>query len=161
MYRPLQWPPGRCIPACTGQGVYPSKHWPGVYPSMHWARGCLARGVHVYPSMHWAGGWGYLPRGGVCPVHAGIDAHTPYEQNDRHMWKHNLAATMLRTVINSVLSIQLRTVINSVLSIQCPITTIKCFVLQAISLNRTKADNLQVWWNMDLVLLPGVTIAFR
>ena len=37
-------------------------------------------------------------QGGICPVHAGIHP-TPCEQNDRRLWKHNLAATTLRTVI--------------------------------------------------------------
>ena len=125
-YRPLQWPQESVyIPACTGQGcVYPSMHWPeGVYPSMHWAGGvsawgcvprgcipaCTGQGVCL-PGVVYPGGC--LPRGcllGVsalgrgclpvvsAPVHAGI--HTPHEQNHRHLWKHNLAATTLRMVI--------------------------------------------------------------
>ena len=40
--------------------------------------------------------WGYLPGRGVsAPVHTGIP---PCEQNHRRLWKHNLAATTLRTV---------------------------------------------------------------
>ena len=95
-----------CIPACTGQGVCVSQHALG--------RGCvsqktLGRGC-VYPSMHWI--WGICP-GGCLP--GGVSAQggliggsaqcmlgyspPPCEQNDRHLWKHNLAATTLWTAI--------------------------------------------------------------
>ena len=36
-------------------------------------------------------------QGGSAPVQAGIHP-LPCEQNDRRLWKHNLAATALRTV---------------------------------------------------------------
>ena len=104
---------GGCIPACTGQG--------GVYPSMHWAggvfpggclprevsalrgclpggclpRGCLPREVSALGELS-AGGC--LP-GGVCPSACSDTPPPPRERNYRHLWKHNLAATTLWTVI--------------------------------------------------------------
>ena len=99
--------------AVGGGGVYPSMHWAGVcvYPSMHWV-GC------VYPSMHWSGGClsggvsaqgVCLPKGCVCPGVSGQGGvcpgglpHPHCEQNHRPLWKHNLAAAMLRTVNKEV-----------------------------------------------------------
>ena len=87
-----------CIPACTGQGVYPSMHWAGV--CIPWAGGCLPRGfcLGVCPG-------GCLPqgmsaRGLAREVSAGGSAtHPSCKQNRRYLWKHNLAATTLRTII--------------------------------------------------------------
>ena len=102
-----------CTIRCSGCG------W-GVYPSMQWAGGCIpaCTGWGVYPSMHWAGGvyqggvslggsaWGCLPRGGVCPEGGSAQKGClprgclpqPPRQNERRLWKHNLAATTLRMV---------------------------------------------------------------
>ena len=71
----LHW--GGCLPG----GCLP--RW-GVCPG---GRGCLSWGVSARGLSAW---------GGLCPS-ACWDTH-PCEQSDRHLWKHNLAATMLRTV---------------------------------------------------------------
>ena len=72
-----------------------SGHQGGVYPSMHWAGGCLPREVRVSAlggmDICQEGGW--VSAKGVC--------HAPCEQNYRRVWKHNLAATTLQTVIIS------------------------------------------------------------
>ena len=78
---------GGCIPACTGQGVFAQRDvWRGCLPrglchGVCIVRGCLLRGV--------------CP-GVVCPS-ACWDT-SPCEQNHSRLWKHNLAATTLRTV---------------------------------------------------------------
>ena len=81
---------------CSGHlGVSQHGLGRGVYPSMDWA-------VGVCVSQH-ALGRGCLP-GGVSAQVRGCLPHTPWqtpptcEQNHRCLWKHNLAATTLRTV---------------------------------------------------------------
>ena len=62
--------------------------------------GCVCPGVPVHGGCLPGGGKvtaqeGVYPEGGVwgsAPVNAGI--HTPCEQNDRRLWKHNLSATV-------------------------------------------------------------------
>ena len=70
------WPGGYLARGVSGQGV--SARGGGCL-----ARGCLARVC--------------LPGGGVCP--GGCLPHPSCEQNHRRLWKHNRAATTLRTVI--------------------------------------------------------------
>ena len=81
---------GRC--GVCPRGCLPGGVWPGGCLPM--GRGDLARG-RVWPG-------GCLPRGvsarRVCPV-----GYTPpCKQNDRRLWKHNLATTTLGTVTISV-----------------------------------------------------------
>ena len=78
----------------------------GMYPSMHWAVGCLltvATQGGVCPEAVCPGD---VCPGGICPgvsargcLPRGCLPDTPCEQNDRHLWKYYLAATLLRTVI--------------------------------------------------------------
>ena len=81
-----------CIPARTGQGVYPSMHWAGGV-SQHalgrgdvWLGGLSGQGLSAQ--------WGVCSGGGVCPgeegVFLGVSAQgsvcqTPCEQNDWQM----------------------------------------------------------------------------
>ena len=95
-----QHPLGRgvCIPACTGQGGV----WPGGVSAWGWD---VCPGGCVFPEGCLPGGGGVcLGVGGVCPgegcLPSGVSVTppSPCEQNDRHLWKHNLAATTLRAV---------------------------------------------------------------
>ena len=56
--------------------------------------GVSAQGVYVWSGGVCPGGRGCLPRG-LC-----LSDTPPHEQNDRHLWKHYLALTTLRTVVN-------------------------------------------------------------
>ena len=91
---------GGCIPACIGQGVYPSMHagQGGVCPG-----GGLPRRVCVCPGGYLPRGvsaWGGFAQGGGVSAQGNQRQTPPPEQNDRHVLKHFLAATSLRAVIN-------------------------------------------------------------
>ena len=60
----LHWPLG-CIPACTGQEVYPSMHWTGGVCQHALGRGCMPACTGQGVCIPWAGGMS--AQGDVCP----------------------------------------------------------------------------------------------
>ena len=78
------------LPQCMLGYVCPKG---GVCPSACWD---MSSQGAVCPSAC----WDMSAEGGVCPS-ALTGIHSPCEQNDRRLWKHNLSATTLRTVIRN------------------------------------------------------------
>ena len=93
---PVGCVPSAALAVCCGGGV--------SVQGVSALGGCLPRGDGgvclpggICPGVS---AWGCLPRGASAPVHAGI--HPPVNRmTDRRLWKYYLAATSLRTVMNS------------------------------------------------------------
>ena len=106
---PVGCVPSAAVAAGGGRGVHPSMHWTGgVHPSMNWEGGvcipaCTGQGGVAACGVSATPPWTELSVGvcpeGVCPGGCLPHIPRPCEQNNRHLWKHNLAATTLRTVI--------------------------------------------------------------
>ena len=91
--------PGGCLPGrCVLGGVWwQMSAQKGVCPGGVHSGGCVCQVVSA---------WGCLPTGclprGECLPMVGVCQTPLYEQNDRHLWKHYLAATTLVNIDNKV-----------------------------------------------------------